>query len=57
MAWRLGASAAEHRLINYDWEAKSCLLPVFINKVLFEHRPIHFPLACDCFHAALWLQS
>ena len=42
MAWRLGASAAEHRLINYDWEAKSCLLPAFINKVLFEHNHHHF---------------
>ena len=42
MAWRLGASAVEHRLINYDWEAKSCLLPAFINKVLFEHNHHHF---------------
>lgn len=52
MAWRLGASAAEHRLINYDWEAKSCLLPAFINKVLFERSHEH-PLTAHSYFRSI----
>lgn len=39
------------RLANYDQQAISSPLPIFVYKILLEHRPIHLIIACGYFHA------